>query len=293
MTRRAYSYRYTVSVLNTLRKHSRDMTREAYYDALNELFRSSRGDNGGDRDDDAFPNAPPRRSRKTDGVLTFVEADFAHLFDRVRARIASDADDANGALTSDGRLFAYVFYMLAIPGKRLSDVAGLSGRALRQLRELVVCVICIKKARKLGRIEIPEILDSGGLAGLAKRCGEDVRLGHFGAGGGGPVAETASDVVAALNAFEGWIDRGDLVVPFDREKRRRALDRELTRLHESVLGRPKPRGLSFHAARRMYAGYRFLHGQPVARLQEHLDHATRWQTNEYVNSCLYELLNRE
>lgn len=209
-----------------------------------------------------------RRSLKTDGILTFTENEFVVLIEHVRQAIHAD-----GPRDDSERLFLYTFYMLTITGKRLSDVCGLDARSLIQLSERGVCVVRIRKTDKLGRVEIPEILGGGG-GDRAERRRE------------------ATDAIATLRVFLAWIDDGSLSVPFNRETQRRRLDRELSSLYVRSFAREKPKGLSFHALRRIYAGYRFLHGHSVSALQENLDHSNRAQTNRYVNACLYELLNR-
>lgn len=207
------------------------------------------------------------RSLKSDGLLTFTESEFESMLAEVKRRIMASRDVDGMTRNRSGLLFLYVFYLLAITGKRLSDACSVSPRDVRQLRERGVCAIRVQKTGKLGRMEIPEILNDFGT------CFE------------------AREMETCLSVFESWMERGALTIPFDRCAERRQLDHELTRLYESLFARPRPKGLSFHGLRRIYAGYKFLRGRTIAALQENLDHSSRTQTNRYVNVCLNELLN--
>lgn len=268
MIRSNYSNSYITSVLSTILRNAIAVTREAVGETFAKMD-ALRNNNG------------PKRSIKTDGILTFTESEYFTMLERVCAFID---DEATITTTTENirndRLFLYVFYMLSVTGKRLSDVANLSSCGLRQLRERGVCVIRIRKTDKLGRLEIPEILGR-----IDKDIVDDDDEASF-------RPDTYSGIIRRLRIFEQWVSDRNLNIPFDRERARRYLDKKLAILYTTSFDRVKPKGLSFHALRRIYAGYKFLHGRSVARLQENLDHSSRAQTNRYINSCLYELMNR-
>lgn len=169
--------------------------------------------------------------------------------------------------------------MLAITGKRLSDVASIDDDRLRAISRDGACVVRILKTRKMSRVEIPEIL----------RGDKPTRV----AGGNSLVASTSltrSDITKRLATFQQWATTSrsstDSAVRSDTCSLDRHYDRES--LREIVRRAEIPR-LSYHALRRAFTGYKFLHGYDVDVIREILDYDDRAQTNEYINNCLYEI----
>lgn len=207
----------------------------------------------------------------------------------------------------DDRLFAFVFYMMAHTGKRLSDVAMITESQLQQLRQRGVCVLKIPKTGKLGRIELPELLHSNELVnnnndGCGSGSQDACCCGNVDECGGGG-AQRRSAINAATRAAERvretmeifllWVRKDrTLTIPFKVTCVRRGLDSRLRDLYTRATGvTEKPKSLGFHALRRIYAVYRYLNGVSVDRLSEYLDHSSREQTNCYINTCLYEITN--
>lgn len=316
-----YAKNYILSIWSTLETYNRLATRKLYTEfEEKERYDEIEEDSSGGGviksmstlilvDDNAVDEAKKKKnkylvSRKSDGRLTFSEEEYRQLLKAVTVLLdkelllwfGNNGNDVPLITLNDAIIrydnnnsgcgggsnpiekyknfctFLYVFYMLAITGKRLSDIAELEKTHLRQLSTRGVCVIKIRKTETLGRIEIPEILttddNDNGCSELNKR----------------------RDVVRRIRGFEMLHEQSILTIPFDRQKKRRALDTLLNRLYRETFGFKKSRGLSFHALRRIYAGYRFLNGVSIERIRENLDHSNRRQTNRYVNNCLWELL---
>lgn len=217
-----------------------------------------------------MPRSEP--SRNSDGILIFDKTEFRSLFVEIVRVLTQNLSTTtfcklvDSSDTGSNALFMYVFYMLAVSGKRLSDIANLTIENLRSLRDDGVCVIITQKTRCFGCIEITEILRPDNFENDRKK-----RARGF------------------VELFIRWCNLGIFSLPFDRTKKRRRLDAILTDLYERLFRRPRKRGLSFHALRRAYASYKFLQGCPLSIIQESLEHATRAMTNRYVNRCLFEL----
>lgn len=307
-----YSSNYIFSVWSTLRSHNALATRSLFADFARDWLRSTDVSENVDttiaalsedfrkttfsevNETTTSPRRRYRASRKSDGRLTFSDSEYRLLLDGtiaaldeelsawgffesteksldhvLRARYG-DSMEKNVALERyrNWCQFLYVFYTLAVTGKRLSDIASIESSQLRHLRTRGVCVVRIRKTGGLGRIEIPEIMAV---------CSEKS-------------LEKGQAVIRRFRGFELLRERSVLDIPFDVSRKRRSLDRSLNRVYSETFGRAKSRGLSFHALRRIYAGYRFLSGASIERIRENLDHSHRRQTNRYVNNCLFEML---
>lgn len=265
-----YSFRYSLKLIGSIVRSNDRIDRAI-------LYRLS----GGSKRKALEERSRGESSRNSDGVLVFDKNEFQKLFAHVVHALTTNAvlvaDSSASPLSfhklvvsideRENALFLYVFYMLAVTGKRLSDIANLTTTNLRDLKNDGLCVIVVQKTQRLGRVEISEIL----------------RPDEF---------ECEQKVKAArqyIDLFLRWSERNVLSIPFDKNKTRRHLDRTLTILYKHLFGKPRKRGLSFHALRRAYAGYRYLQGCPLTVIQESLEHTTREMTNRYVNRCIFNL----
>lgn len=154
------------------------------------------------------------------------------------------------------------------------------------LRDYGVCVVKIKKTRNFGRLEV---LDKNNIPLSANDLiakNNDVRNNTIATVFDNTDKATVKEY---LGWFVKWAENGHMTVPFELLKCRGFLDTEFSNFYNRIFLREKPKGLSFHAFRRGFSGYKFIQGFPISKIQENLDHSSRRQTNYYVNSCLYNL----
>lgn len=259
-----------------------------------------------ENDDDSIDTETLRaiRSMKSDGRRIMTEIEYDQLMSfclDTTARLKRwcysnetlNGDDpltANRRSTSvskgarDMAFLAYVVFMLDATGKRLSDVAELSVCQLAQLRDVGACAVFVKKTRKIGRIE----LLGGYVEDSTKRTESTARSKSLFERGLSEKSESIGhDRARMLDVYIKCVENKLFDVPFDVVRNRARLDKAFSRVYETTIGKSKPKGLSFHTFRRMFAGRRFVKGQSIESLRKHMDHAVRSQTNAYVNSYLF------
>lgn len=208
---------------------------------------------------------PDQRSQKSDNVRLFSRNTLYELNNAVTRSLSKHRDCYTYPTHSTDRMFLYVFFLMTASGKRLSDIATLTVLQLKELVRCGVCAIRVPKTRQLSRVEL-----------LADETWN------------------VSEMKNIVGMFVRWHESHALDIPFDVASHRRGLDRALNTLYvrtrHTDMPRIRPKGLSFHALRRAYAGYKFLKGTPLVDIQRALEHTNLAQTNYYVNIGLYGMI---
>lgn len=228
---------------------------------------------------DRIQEKTSEKSLKSDGILVFNNNEIKLMREKAYGQIDSLFNNNNN-ISVQRIAFLFIFFLLDITGKRLSEILLLDRTNLKNLQQYGLTVIDLPKTRKLGRIEMISndtdyILNSERL-NVFIRYQDDDKLEL-------PMIQINLDKTKILSGNLGRKTIANI---------RRVLDKEFDTFYQEIFhDKIKPRGLSFHAFRRIYAGERYLDKRNIMELSQYMDHTNYTQTNRYVNRYLRNMLN--